>query len=212
MDYDPNIDKDNLDEESIYVPGTFDVFSRKEAEASQHWDSLKDKMKVLQADVELDIRGWELERINSFFQKDLQKLTESVYKSLVLIHPEVISLYQEIEEARYETRMYEAARKSIERKAEGLDRLAKLHGQGYFMKVEGRAYKKQGVDATLERVKKTIMRRMSASAPSLPTENTKGGSPPAPEAKATAKPKPVAKKKAKPKAKPVAKRVPPKRI
>jgi hypothetical protein len=210
MEYDPSIDKDNLDEESVYVPATFDVFSRKEAEASQYWDSLKDKMKVLQADIELEIRGWPIEKINSFFQKGIPKLTESVYKSLVLIHPEVIELYQEIEQARYDVKMYEAARKSIERKAEGLDRLAKLHGQGYFMKVEGRAYVKKGIDATLERVKKTIMRRATAPTPPSPTGTETGGS--SPERKAPAKAKPVAKKKAKPKAKPVAKRVPPKRI
>jgi len=194
MEYDASIDPNNLDEESVYVPGAFDVFSRAEAEASQKWDSLKDKMKIIQADIELDLRGWPLERINSFFQKSIDKLTESVYKSLVLVHPEVIELYQETEQARYETKIYEAARKSIERKAEGLDRLARLHGQGYFMKIEGRPYKKFEVDAVLERVKRTIMRRgdvpgftapAPAAAPSLPSKKT------APVAKAKPEPKRV---------------------
>lgn len=204
MEYDPSIDKNNLDEESITVPGDFDVLSRAEAEASQLWDALKDKMKVLQADIELDLRGWELARINSYFGKSIPKLTESVYKSLVMIHPEVLSLYQEIEQARYETKVYEAARKSMERKAEGLDRLAKLHGQGYFMKIEGRPYKKLGIDATLDRVKRTIIKRGEVAAPSF------NGSEPASKSRA------VPKKKAAPKATPprrgaAAGRVPPKR-
>jgi hypothetical protein len=171
MIYDTNIDKNNLDEEAIYTPGAFDVFSIKESEASEQWDALKDKMKVLQADVALEIRGWSIDQINSFFQLEIMKVTEEVYKQLVFIHPAVIQLYNEIGEARYNTKMYATARKSLEEKAAGLDRLVKLHGQGYFMKVEGRPYKKMEVESILSRVKKTIIQRLKAEKAQKPQIN-----------------------------------------
>lgn len=160
MLYDVGVDINNLDEESVYLPAAFDAFQSKESEVSAEWDALKDQMKVLQADVSLEIRGWEIERINSFFQLNLNKLTEEVYKQLVFIHPAVIDLYRRIEEIRRDVLIYQAARKSIERKAESLDRLARLHGQGYFMKVEARPYKKMALDPIIEKLKSTIIRRL----------------------------------------------------
>lgn len=172
MEYDAGIDKDNLDEESVYVPAMFDVMAIKEAEAVQKLNALLDKMKILQADIDLDIRGWEIEKINAYFKKDIGKVTETVYRDLLLIHPEVMDLYQEIEQARYESKIYEAARKSIEKKADSLDRLSRLHGQGYFMKIEGREYKKMGVNSVLERVTRVLMRRgaIDKAPPKAPPE------------------------------------------
>lgn len=170
MEYDVGIDKYNLDEESIYVPAAYDVFSQKEAEESQRLDALRDKMKILQADVEIEIRGWTTEQLSAYYNRRIDKVTEQVYKSLVLIHPEVIDLYQEIEQCRHSFRIYEAARRGVERKAEGLDRLARLHGSGYYMKIEGRPYRKLGIDATIDKAKSVIMRR--STGPAAPSYNT----------------------------------------
>jgi hypothetical protein len=161
MKYDAGIDKHNLDNEAVAVPALFDMFSSKEAEASELWDALKDKMKVLQADVSLKIRGMKLEDINSMFNLELPKVTEEVFKQLVFIHPEVIKLYNEIAEARYQAKMYASARKSIEEKAARLDNLAKLHGQGYFMKIEGRPFKKVAADTILEKAKSATIERLA---------------------------------------------------
>jgi hypothetical protein len=177
MQYDVSVDKYNLDEESLHIPAAFDMFQTKESEASEQWDTLKDKMRVVQADVSLEIRGWPLEKINSFYGKELTKLTEEVYKQLVFIHPEVISLYNEIAIARNNTLIFQAARKAIEKKAEALDRLSKLHGQGYFMKIEGRPYKKFSYDAVLDQAKRTIIKRLenekSLAPPKLTGKTTK---------------------------------------
>lgn len=160
MEYDAGIDKNNLDEEAIHLSADFDAFSTKEAEWSAQWDDAKDQMKVLQADVALEIRSWTIEKINSFFRYELTKLTEEVYKQLVFSHPKVIELYNDIANIRTNVLLYQAARKSIEQKAARMDMLAKLHGQGYFMKVEGRAYKRIPADNTLELAKKTIIKRL----------------------------------------------------
>jgi hypothetical protein len=159
MKYDVSIDKNNLDEESIHLPALFDMFSTKESEASEELDLQRDRLKVIEADVALDIRGWPIQEINIFFDLDLPKLTEEVYKQLVQIHPDTIRVKNKIAEARYELKIYSAARKSIEAKAAALDRLAKLHGQGYFMKVEGRPYKTFSADAVLKRVKRAVLDR-----------------------------------------------------
>src|SRR4030042_5591378 len=109
MQYSVDIDLNNLDEESIRYPALFDLFQREEAKWSAKWDDLKDKLSVLKADVNLLVRGWDVKEMNSFFGIKIDKATEDVYKQLSLIHPEVISLMNEIIDARYHLKIYEAA-------------------------------------------------------------------------------------------------------
>lgn len=173
MNYSADIDKNNLDEEAITIPSIFDAFAIKEAEASERWDALKDKLKVVQADVSLKIRGMSIEQINFDFNLQLIKLTEEVFKQLVYIHPEVIEVYNKIAEARYETRMYSAAKQSIQEKAARLDNLTKLHGQGYFMKIEGRPYRKIGFDTILDKSKLSTISRLNSNMEQKITKSTK---------------------------------------
>lgn len=160
MKYDPKIDKNNLDEEAVYTPAVFDLFAVKEAEASDALETFRDQLKVVQAEIALELRGWDIDRINEYFDKRIMKLTEAVYSQLVIVHPDVITLMNRISQARHDLKIYEAARKSIEEKSRGLDRLVKLHGQGYYMKIEGRPYKKLEADTVQTMVKRAITKRL----------------------------------------------------
>jgi hypothetical protein len=160
MDYSVDIDKNNLDEESITVPALFDMFQKEESIWSAKWDALKDQLSVAKADINLQIRGWKIPEINSFFKLKLDKTTEDVYKNLVLIHPKIIQIMNEIVEAQYNTTIFQSARKAIETKTASLDRLARLHGQGYFMKIDGRPYKRLAADAAIKKASEVIIQRI----------------------------------------------------
>lgn len=154
------IDKNNLDEEAIQIPGWYGNVVEKEAIAADRWDAIKDKMSVLKADLNLVIRGWDIVKINLFFNLELTKLTETVYSNLIYIHPEIITLYNEIAEARHETLLYRAATRSFDKKADMLKELAKLFAQGYFMKIEGKAYQMPKVDLLVEKLKEQTIKRI----------------------------------------------------
>jgi hypothetical protein len=163
MKYDSalEIDKNNLDEEAIQAPQLFDEFSRRLGEAKPRVDNLKDALKVVMADVNLDIRGWPLERINKFFKLQLPKVTEDVYKNLVFIHPKVIQLHEEIAQARRDAGIYEGAKDSMDKKTFMLCLLKDLHGQGYFAKIEGGpAFRKISIDLAIEEMKSMIAARI----------------------------------------------------
>jgi hypothetical protein len=154
------VDKNNLDEEAIQIPGWYGNVVEKEAIASDRWDALKDKLSVLKADIQLTIRGWDLMKVNLFFDLQLVKLTEEVYKNLVYIHPEILALYNEIAEARHKALLYRAATKAFDKKADMLKELAKLYSQGYFMKIEGQAYHVPKVDLLVEKLKEQTIKRI----------------------------------------------------
>jgi len=155
------VDKNNLDEEAVQSPSLFDEFARREAPAKTKYETLKDLQKVVMADVSLEIRGWKTEEINKFFKLELTKVTEDVYKQLVLIHPKVVKLYEEIAEARNEYNIYSAGRESMDKKIFMLSTLKDLHGQGYFAKIEGgSAFRKITMDMKVEDLKEFITERI----------------------------------------------------
>jgi len=163
MKYDSalEIDKNNLDEEAIQAPQLFDEFSRRLGEAKPRVDNLKDALKVVMADVNLEIRGWSLERINQFFKLQLPKVTEDVFKNLVFIHPNVIQLHEEIAKARRDAGIYEGAKDSMDKKTFMLSLLKDLHGQGYFAKIEGGpAFRKISIDLAIEEMTSMIAARI----------------------------------------------------
>lgn len=153
------VDRNNLDEEAIRIPGWYGNVVEKEAEAADEWDALKDQMAVVKADLSLILRGWSINKVNQFFNLELDKFTEAVYTNLVYIHPEILALYNKIAEVRHRTLLYRAATKSFEKKGDMLKEVAKLYSQGYFLKVEGKQYKEAKVDLIVEALKvKTIER------------------------------------------------------
>lgn len=178
MDYQSalEIDKNNLDEEAIRAPQLFDEFSRRLGEAKPKVDTLRDILKVVMADVNLEIRGWTLERINQFFRLELPKVTEDVYKNLVFIHPKVIGLYEEIAKARRDAGVYEGAKDSMDKKIFMLNLLKDLHGQGFFAKIEGGpAFRKISIDLAIEEMTSMIADRIAREGAPFTETRREGG-------------------------------------
>lgn len=167
------IDKNNLDEECLVVPAQFDYWATKEVEAANERDILKDQADILKADLddakakaELEIRGLSPGEINKIFELNLDvsgSLTVGTINSIILRHPDVIVARQIYRDKCNEFRLkasdaavFRVGCKSIEKKMIMLDNLAKLHGQGYFSKIEGRKFKGQTLEALRKRVAETI--------------------------------------------------------
>lgn len=161
MDYQSamGIDRNNLDEETIQLPGWFGYVVEQEAQAAEELAALTDKMKVLQAEIDLMIRSWDIPRINLTFGLSITNLTEATYKNLCLIHPKVIELQNRIIEARHRKSLYFAATRSMEKKGEMLKELSKLYAQGYYMRIEGQEYKMPKIDLMIKQLQAQLIER-----------------------------------------------------
>ena len=160
-----NIDKNHLDEECVTLPTYYDEFHEKEKLAWEVKDHLEEQIPIVKAKVNLELRGWDLDRINEFFNLQLTRITEDVYKQLTRIHPAVIKAFEALAVARAEATTYATARKAIEMKHAALEMLAKLHGQGYFTKIEGKEFKRARINASLGQVREVIQKRIASLQP-----------------------------------------------
>lgn len=143
---DAYINKYGLDDEYITMPSLMDKWSTRESKAIQAEDIIshqieimKDRLKRVTAEANIELRSWPLETINKRLGLKLDRLTEAVYKDLATLHPDVVDFQRRI--WRKQHQFYKAkavrtdmktARRSMETKANALDNLTRLHGQGYF--------------------------------------------------------------------------------
>lgn len=141
------IDRNMLEEECAKAPGFFDYWQNREAD-------FKTKAENLEASIALAIRRADDKTLKDEF--GLSKITDAA------IHA-VIRDDKEYQYLRREYLISEANRKSCEKKISMLDVLAKLHGQGYFAKIEG---KKDTVDLLAKHVMKKIQEQIKNKAKS----------------------------------------------
>ncbi len=137
------IDKHNLDEECVRNASYFDDWAIKEADALNERDDLKAKIETMKSKVELKLRSMELDDICDLYDLNIPKITENTMKALVETHSEVEELKEDFFKVKNNARTYGVARQSFEQKKSMLEALAKLHGQGYFSRIEGKEYREQ---------------------------------------------------------------------
>jgi len=116
------IDRNNLEEECASAPAYFDYWQNQEAD-------LKTDKENKEHNLAMAIRQMTDEEIKSKY--GFTKVTEGAVTAIVKSDPEFQRLSRQYRQA-------EASRKSYEKKITLLDTLAKLHGQGYFSKIEGK--------------------------------------------------------------------------
>ena len=116
------IDRNVLEEECSTAPGFFD-----------YWQNQESDLKTKKANREASL-GRELRAMSEVELKEkygFSKFTDPAINTLIKSDPEYMLLNTQHLQA-------EASRKSYEKKIDMLDTLAKLHGQGYFAKIEGK--------------------------------------------------------------------------
>lgn len=149
------INRNALEEECSSAPAHFDYWQTRES-------NLKSDLENHEATLALDIRScneYELEG-----KYGISKITDAAVNA-------VIKNNQRYKILRRDYLHAEARRKSYEKKIQMLDVLAKLHGQGYFSKIES---KKDTMALLAKNVRKKIeeqIKKRSAEKPSRPKRN-----------------------------------------
>ena len=116
------IDRNKLEEECSTAPAYFDYWSTQEAD-------LKTDKENLENNLSKEIR--QLSEDEAKIKYGLSKVTEGAITAIIKSDPQLQKLTRQ-------QRYAESARRSYEKKIALLDVLARLHGQGYFSKIEGK--------------------------------------------------------------------------
>jgi len=138
------IDRNALDEECQRAPAFFDYWQTKESD-------LKTQVESCEISLNREIRSLDENAIREKYR--VSKATEGAINSIVKDDPKYKSLRRQYLQA-------EASRKSWEKKIGLLDTLAKLHGQGYFAKIESRKDTRTFIaNEVKKKIKEEIKRR-----------------------------------------------------
>ena len=116
------IDRNKLEEECSTAPGFFDYWQNQEADLKTRFDNHE-------ANLGRTIRTMDDPTLKATY--GISKITEGAISSIIKSDPEYQSLKRQYVQA-------EASRKSYDKKISMLDVLARLHGQGYFAKIESK--------------------------------------------------------------------------
>jgi hypothetical protein len=122
---DIHIDESALDVEWLRQPALMAQYCQHAAHAKAVMDRAKEKLDVVEAEMDRDIRDFP-ERYN------LSKLTETLVKSTVLLTQERQIAAQACIDTKYEYDMAQAAVRAMDQKKTALENLVKLHGMSYF--------------------------------------------------------------------------------
>jgi hypothetical protein len=153
------IDKHNLDEECAYLPDDYEEWANIEELAKANYDMLITKRAVVKAEASLELRGLTVDQINRRYRLKLDKVTEQVYKDLVYLHADVVKITAERDAAANQYHVAKAQRQTFDKRKAMLEYLTSLHGQGYFMRMKGKDFKKAKARGGREGVKETIRKR-----------------------------------------------------
>jgi len=137
------IDKNNLDEECVLDAGIYDAWSRAEVEARKVYDKAKDQLKLVEFEVELELRGMTAEAIEQKY--NVQSVKEATYTALVHTDRRVRRVKEQLLASKAILDATEVARRSLEKRGSRIDNLVYLHGQGYFGRVKGTNAKNEAV-------------------------------------------------------------------
>ena len=116
---------DELDVAWIEQPTLMFRYASKVAEASKVWDNAKERLSIVRADLDKQIRD--------FPEKyGIEKITETVVSNTILKQSEYQQANQDVIDTQYDFNIARAAVTALENKKVALENLVKLYGQQYF--------------------------------------------------------------------------------
>lgn len=119
------IDAYRLDDEWLEQPKHFLKWCERLAEKRLQLDQVKSKLDIVKAELDSEIR----ENPGEF---DLPKVTESAVANTVVTQPEYRKAVENLNKARYEQNLAQAAVDALEQRKKALENLVSLHGMQYF--------------------------------------------------------------------------------
>lgn len=126
------IDPDKLDEEIFSQPGLYMKFSEIYSEAERKRETLKNKLGILEADLDFKIRS----KPEIFGLKSLKSVTESLVKNTIQRQEEIQTLNERIIQANYDLNIVKAAITSLEHKKKMLEKAVDLYNGQYFSPIK----------------------------------------------------------------------------
>lgn len=115
------IDEYNLVEEWKTQPGLFMSYGEETADTQQELDDLSDKIDVLKAKIELEIR----QGIYSLAPEGM-KITEKAIVALVLTNPKIIVLKEEYNQLKKEVYITKKVEQAFEQRKKALENIVQL--------------------------------------------------------------------------------------
>lgn len=126
------IDPDKLDEEIFSQPGLYMKFSEIYSEAERRREKLKNKLGILEADLDFEIRS----KPEKFGLKSLKSITESLVKNTIQRQEEIQELNEKIIQSNYDLNIVKAAITSLEHKKKMLEKAVDLYNGQYFSPIK----------------------------------------------------------------------------
>ena len=161
------VDKNNLDEESVRSPQDLDDAWRDELKAEIWKNQANDKLEAAKAKADLRIRSTPLDEINEIHGLNLSIIREDTIKALVLLDEVVSNSLKEFREAEHAYKMFKADRYRCQARQESIKNLIKAHGDNYFSRIEGKAFKEVRRETLREIHAKFMKEARSAREPYL---------------------------------------------
>jgi len=119
------IDPEALDVEWLQQASLFLKYSEAAAQARREVDRLKEKLDVVRAKLDKEIR----ENPGAF---GVKKITESVVSNTIAIQEAYREVYKELIDAKYEADLLGKVVLAFDQRKSALENLVRLYGQGYF--------------------------------------------------------------------------------
>ena len=130
MDYekDMKIDETSLDVEWLDQPQLVMKYTRIQAEAHREEEEAKEKLDLVKAQLDKDIRT----DPEDFDLGDVPKITEAVVNGAILESDKYKDAFKEWIDAKFENTIAKGAVRAVDTRKASLENLVKLHGQQYF--------------------------------------------------------------------------------
>ena len=144
---DLEIDEYHLDKEWLQQPMVFMRYSEKAAEADRVKKKVKEHLDIVQAEVDMEVRGKAAE--------DGEKVTEKVVSSRVLLNEHYQEALGKLSQAEYEYAIMMAAVRAMDQRKAALENLVKLSLAGYYSSPVQKDKKEEDKDFKTEASSKT---------------------------------------------------------
>jgi Cdc6-like AAA superfamily ATPase len=119
------IDVDALDLEWRDQPVLMMTYARQAAEARRHLDQMKEKIELVKAELDREIRT-KPERYG------IEKITENAVQNTIITLPEFKKASKILLDAKFDADIAQSAVIAISQRKDALENLVRLHGQQYF--------------------------------------------------------------------------------
>jgi len=155
---DIKINRNELDLEWLRQPELIGKYSRELAQAQLELDKLDERISVITAEKELEIR-------TNPEKFGLEKITEGALKTILQMDKELIGMRNAISEKKFEVNILSGALKALDNKKKALENIVTLHGQQYFaspsspLDINRESIKEHKKESAMEKIKERIRRR-----------------------------------------------------